>query len=620
MTSYFANQIKQKRASLKETTTVIKNIPTVMTNDTHTFNNQAQHQQRPNFLSNENLANIKNILKPTITKVTTAHAFTTDVIIPKTKIPKTTKRLQVENTYYEAHGHRGNKNWIYPKMITECDADARPGYSSRKAHEYVDELPVLQEKVKELAKMIIESKHFLIYTGAGISTSSGIDDYASVGTNSYIKQQKKHEALAKPRSPLLAQPTFAHRALAQLHDQYYSNKDIKREMRWIQQNHDGLPQKAGFPQEKLNEIHGAWFDPSNPVVPMSGSLRTDLFNDLLEWEKKCDLVLSMGTSMCGMNADRVFTTCSTKALKQNPGAIGGVIINLQCTQFDHLSALRIFAPIDLVMKMLLEELKTPVPAATIQSNSINGKEWLQSLNVVYGNTYRHVQNNANPQNEHAWCGFIRFENRDGEQLVGHKCSDFIDEILFNMQNYFPPASVLKPSKLGNYQTPEYLGWGTFNIEITIRFKKHFNLNPVKFVHYLTFLPSQPYGIKSVVASSTKSKLLKMDENNENMAENKDVFYIPYNSQGKLMDGDINQMQILDLREGASVKLTCGPYKGDIGEVTGKNRDGHYKIRFLHRLKPNKPLRMPFERLLGNWWVKTLSKGAVAVSPIIQTAV
>ena len=165
-----------------------------------------------------------------------------------------------------------------------------------------------------------------------------------------------------------------------------------------------------------------------------------------------------------------------------------------------------------------------------------------------------------------------------------------------------------------------MGWGTFDIEITIRFKKHFNLNPVKFVHYLTFLPSQPYGIKSVVASSTKSKLLKMDENNENMAENKDVFYIPYNSQGKLMDGDINQMQILDLREGASVKLTCGPYKGDIGEVTGKNRDGHYKIRFLHRLKPNKPLRMPFERLLGNWWVKTLSKGAVAVSPIIQTAV
>lgn len=30
---------------------------------------------------------------------------------------------------------------------------------------------------------------------------------------------------------------------------------------WLQQNHDGLPQKAGFPQEKINEVHGAWFDP-----------------------------------------------------------------------------------------------------------------------------------------------------------------------------------------------------------------------------------------------------------------------------------------------------------------------------------------------------------------------
>ena len=27
---------------------------------------------------------------------------------------------------------------------------------------------------------------------------------------------------------------------------------------WVQQNHDGLPQKAGFPQWLLNEIHGSW--------------------------------------------------------------------------------------------------------------------------------------------------------------------------------------------------------------------------------------------------------------------------------------------------------------------------------------------------------------------------
>ena len=63
---------------------------------------------------------------------------------------------------------------------------------------------------------------------------------------------------------------------------------------WIQQNHDGLPQKAGFPQYLLNEIHGAWYDPSNPVVPMNGELRDDYFDDLIDWEEKADLVLAMG--------------------------------------------------------------------------------------------------------------------------------------------------------------------------------------------------------------------------------------------------------------------------------------------------------------------------------------
>jgi hypothetical protein len=49
---------------------------------------------------------------------------------------------------------------------------------------------------------------------------------------------------------------------------------------WVQQNHDGLPQKAGYRQEDINEIHGSWFDPSNPVVKYSGSLRDDLYQHM----------------------------------------------------------------------------------------------------------------------------------------------------------------------------------------------------------------------------------------------------------------------------------------------------------------------------------------------------
>ena len=127
--------------------------------------------------------------------------------------------------------------------------------------------------------------------------------------------------------------------------------------------YDGLPQKAGFPQYAINEIHGAWYDPSNPVVPMKGSLRTDLFQDLLSWEDRADLTISMGTTMCGMNSDRVFTTVATKAIQgrkkktKSDSAIGGVIINLQQTQYDSLSCLRIFSKLDIVMEMLLRELE-----------------------------------------------------------------------------------------------------------------------------------------------------------------------------------------------------------------------------------------------------------------------
>lgn len=37
----------------------------------------------------------------------------------------------------------------------------------------------------------------------------------------------------------------------------------------------GLPQKAGFPQGLINEVHGSWYDPSNPGVrwrPIAGPI------------------------------------------------------------------------------------------------------------------------------------------------------------------------------------------------------------------------------------------------------------------------------------------------------------------------------------------------------------
>lgn len=246
--------------------------------------------------------------------------------------------------------------WKSPVRVTTCNSEARPGYTSKKAHEYLETADTLRKKIKELARLIKSAKNCVIYSGAGISTSSGINDYASKAKSSLsgCNDSKKK----KLKSPLLALPTSAHVVLTAM-------QQCGMVSYWIQQNHDGLPQKAGYPQHLLNEIHGAWFDPSNAVVPMSGELRGDYFQDLLDWEEKADLVLALGTSMCGMNADRVVTTCAKKSAVH--ASLGSVIINLQRTQYDALATLRIYAKLDNVMLLLANELGIEDKVAQVKS-------------------------------------------------------------------------------------------------------------------------------------------------------------------------------------------------------------------------------------------------------------
>ena len=45
--------------------------------------------------------------------------------------------------------------------------------------EYFDEPDILEMKIDMLAEMVLTSSHFVAFTGAGISTSSGIPDYRS---------------------------------------------------------------------------------------------------------------------------------------------------------------------------------------------------------------------------------------------------------------------------------------------------------------------------------------------------------------------------------------------------------------------------------------------------------
>lgn len=97
---------------------------------------------------------------------------------------------------------------------------------------------------------------------------------------------------------------------------------------------------------------------SNPVVQFSGSLRTDLFEWMTEWEERADMCLCLGTSLSGMNADRMAKTPAKKSLQNK--AIGTVIINLQQTPLDSKCFIRIWAKLDDAFKILAEKLNITV--------------------------------------------------------------------------------------------------------------------------------------------------------------------------------------------------------------------------------------------------------------------
>lgn len=118
--------------------------------------------------------------------------------------------------------------------------------------------------IELLAQKIIDAKHLIVFTGAGISTESGIPDYRSKGgiwerfRPVYIDEfmnSREARALYWQRKAELypdlinAKPNAAHYALAELYRRGYLKAVIT-------QNIDGLHQKAGIPDNEIIELHG----------------------------------------------------------------------------------------------------------------------------------------------------------------------------------------------------------------------------------------------------------------------------------------------------------------------------------------------------------------------------
>ena len=123
----------------------------------------------------------------------------------------------------------------------------------------------INELAEKVADLIIKCRKLVIFTGAGISTESGIPDFRSPGgiwdrfdpddftidkflSNPESRRKQWHifkEGLMTDK----AEPNAAHVAIAELH--WLGRLDCV-----ITQNVDNLHHKAGLPDDKVFELHG----------------------------------------------------------------------------------------------------------------------------------------------------------------------------------------------------------------------------------------------------------------------------------------------------------------------------------------------------------------------------
>ncbi|XP_073224309.1 NAD-dependent protein deacetylase SRT1 isoform X3 [Cicer arietinum] len=216
--------------------------------------------------------------------------------------------------------------------------------------EHFDSSHVLREKIERLAIMIKKSKHLVVFTGAGISTSCGIPDFR--GPKGIWTLQREGKALPEASLPFhRAMPSLTHMALVELE----KNGILKFV---ISQNVDGLHLRSGIPREKLAELHGNSFMETCPscgaeyfrdfeveTIGLKETSRrcsdekcgTRLKDTVLDWEdalppkemdpaekhcKQADIVLCLGTSL------QITPACNLP-LKALRGGGKVVIVNLQ---------------------------------------------------------------------------------------------------------------------------------------------------------------------------------------------------------------------------------------------------------------------------------------------------
>jgi NAD-dependent deacetylase len=252
----------------------------------------------------------------------------------------------------------------------------------------------MEDRLTQIVQWIVPSKKVVIFTGAGLSTESGIPDFRSPGgvwdkydpedfyfdkfLSNDASRRKYWQMSTEMYHPMkLAEPNAAHLAIAEL--ERLGKLDCV-----ITQNIDGLHLKAGNSEAKIIELHGNALvvsclkcgrrydrdriqerlkkDESPPTCDDCGgflkpatisfgqAMPVKETNEAYQRSSMCDLFIVIGSSLVVQPAASMPVVA-----KQNRGRL--VIINRDSTPCDHMADIVIHDQAGITMKRIIEGVK-----------------------------------------------------------------------------------------------------------------------------------------------------------------------------------------------------------------------------------------------------------------------
>ncbi len=230
----------------------------------------------------------------------------------------------------------------------------------------------IRERIEKLSKLLYESRYIVIFTGAGISTESGLRDFR--GPDGLWTRRDK--GLSTPRQDFTgAEPNSGHYAILEL-------QRLGMMAFLISQNVDNLHLISGIRPELLAELHGNLTKVCcvscefkmdrvegeekcplcggrvlSTVVNFGDSLPAKDLQESYKHSQACDLFLVVGSSLV------VYPAADMPAVALEAGA-KLVIINQGETPFDENSHLRFTEKIGEVLPPTIARLKELLRSAS----------------------------------------------------------------------------------------------------------------------------------------------------------------------------------------------------------------------------------------------------------------